>query len=180
MKKTLAVLLITLAPTLVFAKKGQPDTEGLYVVPSPPELVDHSRFIVQIVDPFQGPETTKISYIFPEVLIGEANRLIEFQRIEGTENSWTSDLLTAHCTVIDETYSCNISINKPKQQSFLEAFHNLFIPQALAQVLNLCQGQAVTHIGQMDLAPDDIAKYTQVVGQFCSNEPAGFLSYDFQ
>ena len=170
---------LALLPRLVFAKKDESKMEAVYVVPSPPELVSHSRFIVEIVEPFKGPETEKISYIFPEILVGEKDRVIELSRIEGTENSWTSDLITAHCTIIDDSFSCNVLVNKPEQQTWLDRIRSLALPKAYASVENLCQGHAVAHLSSMGLSRGDINNYTQIIGSFCSSEPAGFFSYKY-
>ncbi len=180
MKLILTTILLMLLPLASQAKKGETETEAVYIVPSEPELIGHSRFIVQIVDAFTGPETEKISYVFPEVLIGEKNRLIEFTRIEGTDNSWKSDLLTAHCMTIDDTFSCNILVNEDPKQSWLEKLSEFVIPKAYAGIGRLCQGHAVSHLSTMGLSAHDVTQFTHVIGSFCSSEPAGFLSYDFK
>ncbi len=167
--KLVIVFIVFLTGALqLFAKGGEPDTEALYIVPTPTDLVPHSRFIVQIVEPFRGPETQKISYVFPEALIGQADRKIEFSRIAGTENSWVSDELTAHCTIIDEFFSCNIYVNQ--DQIFTQDPWPLrwIMPTAQAALRKICSGV---------FAPGVVGSVQE---QFCSNEPAGILSYEFQ
>lgn len=165
MNKLLFLVIFLLAqPSVLYAKGGQPETEALYIVPTPGDLVADSRFIIEIVTPFTGPETDKIAYIFPEALIGEPNRLIELSRIGGTLNSWESDELTAHCMTIEDFFSCNVYLNKATEVAELSWPWNWLVTKAEAIGRALCE------------RPSSNA----VTDHFCSNEPAGILTYEFR
>ncbi len=164
MKNLVLIFFILSQPVLLNAKDGKPETEGLYIVPTPGDLVADSRFIVEIVTPFSGPETEKIAYIFPEALIGQTDRLIEFSRIKGTDNSWVSDELTAHCTTIDDFFSCNLYLNQTKQVVQMTWPWGWIVNKASAATQALCSGSFFSAVNE----------------HFCSNEPAGILTYEFR
>lgn len=160
MKKIILLPLLFSLSLTALSRGGSPDTEADYIVPTSPEFVAFSRFKVKIVDRFEGPQTQKISYIFPEFLIGEAQRLITLKRIPGTENSWTAPELDAHCTVTGDDFSCNIYVHKNKENSLITAY------------------QAISHLPRLNLSEEQVRGMTGVINSFYSHEPAGFLSYD--
>lgn len=159
--KKLVLLLSFLIGFNVFAKG--PETEMVYVVPvSEPSVVPNSRFIVPIVSPYKGPETQKISYQFPEVLTGSTGgKLIEFNRIPDTPNSWVSKELTANCAEVLDQFSCNIHVNKNQNEISLE--------------------KSLNHLDSMGLDSAELEKFKAVVNKFYadSGEPVGFFSYEF-
>lgn len=161
MKKLTLILLSLFIPLTSFARGGGPDTHAEYIVPTEPQFVKYSRFQVEIVDRFEGPHTTKISYIFPEFLIGEANRVISFERIPNTENSWTSPELNAHCAHLGEEFTCNIYVNKLRESN----------PLLSAQ-------KAIKNLPKLNLSPEKLKGLTGVIDSFYSHEPAGFMTYD--
>lgn len=148
------------------ARGGAPDTEADYIVPTPPEFVPFSRFKVKIVDRFEGDHTQKISYIFPEFLVGEADRVISLKRIPNTKNSWEGLQAKAHCTVQGDDFSCNIILKKLENKNALED-ENL-----------LSAKKAINHLPRLNLSPEQIKGLTGVINSFYSHEPAGFLFYD--
>lgn len=162
-----------------FAKKNnEPPTEALYIVPSAPQAVSHSRFTVKIIKAFTGSDTQTIAYVFPEVLAGEANKIIEFTRVAPDENNWTSPWMDAYCTTLDEMFSCNIHVKKAEQVRF--HWSDLFVATANANEGLLTKENSLAHLAQMGFSPADFDKYSQVISEFYSNEPAGFLSYEFE
>lgn len=166
--KKITTLVLIFVSAISFARGGAPETEADYIVPTPPEYVPYSRFKVKIVDRFEGPQTQKISYIFPEFLIGEADRLITFTRIPGTENSWTSPELDAHCTVTDDDFSCNIYVHKSALNS---GDKNTQSDLLYAQ-------RALNNLNRLNLSDAQIRGMAGVIRSFYSHEPAGFMSYD--
>ncbi|MCF8060694.1 MAG: hypothetical protein K9K67_15430 [Bacteriovoracaceae bacterium] len=160
MKKLIKLTLLLSFTLTAFARGGAPETEADYIVPTSPEYVPFSRFKVEIVDRFEGEHTQQISYIFPEFLVGEAKRVITLKRIPGTENSWTSPELDAHCTVTGDDFSCNIYVNKFKENGLITA------------------ERAITHLPQLNLSEEQRRGLAGVIRSFYSHEPAGFLSYD--
>lgn len=161
----LSVLLISFTSQ---ARRGAPETEANYIVPTPPEFLPFSRFKVEIVDRFEGPQTQKISYVFPEFLVGEANRVITLTRIPNTENSWTAPEMNAFCTVFDGEFSCNIVLKKTAL--------NEFNKNADQNLLN--QARAVQNLGRLNLTEEQLKGFRGVIDSFYSHEPAGFLFYD--
>ena len=160
MKKLIQLTLIVIFSLSTFARSGKVDSEASYIVPTVPELVPHSRFKIKIIDGYKGPETQRISYVFPEQLIGEANKVISFTRIKNTMNSWTSPELNAHCTADEYDFSCNIYINK-------------------ANELNpLTVEQSISNLQLLNLPEATISNLTGVIQSFFSHEPAGFMSYE--
>ena len=109
----IALLFLTWNPSWAFTSAN----EALYVVPTKPEFVSHSRFPVKIISRFQDQDTSKISYVFPEILTGELNYVVELTKLSGDYNNtvWDSDVLKAHCTVNDNTFSCNIYLKRPNR-----------------------------------------------------------------
>lgn len=165
MKKTTLTILIILFNLSAFARGGGPETEADYIVPTPPEFVPYSRFKVKIVESFKGPETQRISYVFPEFLVGQADRVVSLTRIPGTENSWTSPELNAHCTVTGDEFSCNIYVNKTNQMTNKET-------SLLTREL------ALSNLPRLNFSEEEMRGFEGVINAFYSHEPAGFLSYD--
>lgn len=171
MKKIIISTLCFLTVTSTLAKRGQPETEADYIVPTPPQYVEFSRFKVKIIDRFEGPQTQKISYIFPEFLVGQADRLITFTRIPNTKNSWTSPELNAHCAVVGDDFTCNIYVNK-NQPTLPELENKNQIPELLTAE------QALTNLTRLNLSQEQLQGFTGVIQFFYSHEPAGFMTYD--
>lgn len=174
--KVINLILILFFSMNLQAKDGEPDTEALYIVPTAPEFVSHSRFIVHIVTPFKGPDSEKIAYVFPEVLVGETYKVVELTRVEDTENQWTSDIMDAYCTTTDDIFSCNIVLKKESQASLMD----LFIPKAFAQTALLSKEKSLSHLMGMNLSIQDKDMLKNVIDGFFSNEPAGILSYEYR
>lgn len=167
MKKAIILLIITVSFS-TFARRGQPETEADYIVPTAPQYVAFSRFKVQIIDRFEGPQTQKISYIFPEFLVGKKDQLITLTRITNTENSWTSPQIDASCTVFDGDFSCNIRVKKPSLESLLKN-----------NDLDLLKREtALQNLPNLNLTAEQLKGYEGVINAFYSHEPAGFLFYD--
>ena len=142
------------------AKKDDLPTDALYIVPTSAEWFSHSRFKIKIIKPYQNEQTQVIAYEFPEVLVGEPQRTIEFSRIPQTINSWQSvEGVKAMCNVTDEVFNCNIEMNSVLQSEF-----------SLDKALN--------HLNTLNLSQEDLVGYSEVVKSFFGNEPAGILSYD--
>lgn len=158
--KILLIIFTSLLTFNSYSKGGAPDTQAEYIVPTPSEFIKYSRFKVDIIDRFEGPQTQEISYVFPEFLIGEANRVINFKRIPGTENSWTSPELNASCAVLGDEFTCNIYVNKINSKSFLSA------------------ESAIKNLQNMNLSNEQLQGLKGVIDSFYSHEPAGFMTYD--
>jgi hypothetical protein len=170
MKNLIKIFLcLAILPT-TFARRGAPETEADYIVPTPPEYVAFSRFKVKIVDRFEGDHTQKISYIFPEFLVGEADRVITFKRVPNTKNSWTSPELNAECAVFGDEFSCNIYVNK--MATSLE-FEEKNLPTDL-----LNAQQALANLANLNLSEAELRGFSGVIQSFYSHEPAGFMTYD--
>jgi hypothetical protein len=145
---------------LGFASAEELADEALYVVPTAPEWVSHSRFSLKIIRPYQDPATQKISYVFPEVLVGEPNRAIEFEKVPSTENNWISpEGVKAFCNVTADIFSCNIDMFSVSKSAF-------------------SLDKSLDHLNKMNLQPKDIKGFSEVIKSFFGNEPAGILSYD--
>ncbi len=178
-----------------FAQAKGPKTvdKGFYIVPTSPELVSYSRFDIKIVEAFKGPSTQKISYVFPEILVGAKDQLVEFTRIPQTENSWISDSMRAECTVNDDMFSCNIYLIEPDEPS-PQARPNAspkalwidwIIPKAFANLNSqthtpLDLNRSLAHLQSLNLTPEELLSYQVIVNDFFSGEPAGILFYEFQ
>ncbi len=174
MRKTIWVLILSfITSSLVHARGGGPDTEGDYIVPSPPHLVPYSRFKVQIVDRYQGPDTQKISYIFPEILTGEPARVVSLTRIPNTVNSWTSPELDAHCVVVDNDFSCNIYVHTSTTSSKSNAPCGGTLSQKA-----LSMNDAIANLPRLGLSDVEVTAYSEVVQSFFCGEPGGILFYD--
>lgn len=154
----LTVLFITSVPVLAKGRHGA--TEALYMVPSAAEFVQHSRFILKISQPYEGNSTEKIAYVFPEVLVGEADRVIEFTRDAVNRNLWKAEGAQAACVETGEIFSCNISLDKSPTALFTAA-------------------KSKAHLKTMDFSAADQQGFEHIVDQFFSEEPAGFLTYEF-
>lgn len=174
MKNIIFLLSIVLSLSC-FARGGGPDTEADYIVPTPPEYMPYSRFKVDIVDRFEGAHTQKISYIFPEFLVGEANRVVEFSRIPGTDNSWSSPEMEAHCFVFGDEFSCNIIVKKTASHHANFSTANL---ESRPQSQLLSRQAAIQNLPKLNLDPEKLKGLTGVIDSFYSHEPAGFLTYD--
>lgn len=162
MKNLFILVLVLSFSTQLLARGGKPDTKADYIVPTPSEFIPYSRFKVKIVDRFEGDHTQKISYIFPEFLVGEAERVISLLRVPGTKNSWTSPELDAHCVLIRDDFSCNIYGKKNTNKN----------------IASISAEQAISHLPRLNLSKVELKGLTGVINSFYSHEPAGFLSYD--
>ncbi len=188
MKFLTLFLTLLLFTSLSFAKgKGKGDDEALYVVPAAAEYIQNSRFIIDIVEPFKNSETKIISYIFPALLVGEKNRVIEFTRNAEDPSLWHSEQLTASCVAIDDIFSCNIYMNK---NDFISKFINSTIdlilkPTVAEQKLNL---NSKISLEKTNNFIDTLTHHTMeqrnifksVAKAFYHGEPAGILSYEFK
>lgn len=151
--------------------------KALYIVPASTDLIQHSRFTVNVLKPYAGKHTQTIVYEFPEILVGEAHYQVVLHKVPGTINSWKSDVLEAHCTTVQQLFSCNIHIIKrPDELSWL----HLILPKAMAQNSLLSLSKSLRHLEKLSLPQQDLAPFKKVVEVFFSHEPAGFLSYQYQ
>lgn len=178
MKKITMITLMTLLSPLAFSRGGGLDTEAEYIVPTAPEFIAYSRFNVKIVDRFTGPETTKISYIFPEFLVGEADKVISFTRIPDTENSWTSPELDAHCAVVGDEFTCNIYGHgaTPNQKMASSCGAASFLKNVTSQ--GISRERSLNHLANMNLTQEQVHGFSGVINSFYCQEPRGFLTYD--
>lgn len=196
--KTLTLFLFTaLFLQNAFAKKGEIPTEADYVVPTPKELVAHSRFKIKIQLPYEGSSTQTISYTFPPELTGIVDHVITLKRV-GTSNDWESPEMTAACTESDEVFSCNIYLvkkivepvieqNKVIQNSFQLlaargcgansiAFNN-FSPSMTSFI---DQANVEAFLKGSGFTGDVLSAKMAVARSFVCSEPAGILSYEFK
>lgn len=171
-----AILLFSSPLDSAIARRSGPETEAIYIVPTSPELVSHSRFVIDIVDPFVDENTRKISYRFPEILVGEANKLIELTRAPNTVNSWTSEIMDCHCTIIDsDNFSCNVHLKGPST-TLSEA--NLVETETPGGELSLAKSLA--HLESLPLSDEEKTAYRGVIRSFFSGEPAGIFTYELR
>lgn len=144
----------------IHAKKNGLPTDALYIVPTPAESFAYSRFHINIVKPFQDHTTQAIAYEFPEILVGEPKRVIEFTRVNVNENNWISqEGVKAYCNVTGEVFNCNIDMLSVSQSAF-------------------SMDKALNHLKNLNLTTDEIQGYSGVIKNFYGNEPAGILSYE--
>lgn len=148
--------------------------DALYIVPTDPDLVRFSRFNIRIVEAYENQLTQKIAYEFPEILVGEKNKVIEFSKIPGTVNSWQAPEAEAHCSTLADIFSCNIHLNKIPAGDLADSViaGEVLFPNALSKDLSL------ENLKKMTMPQDDLLRFTQVVEDFFSNEPAGILMYE--
>ncbi len=177
MKTSLTLFTLLVFCSFVHARRGEPETEADYIVPTAPQYVAYSRFKVKIVDRFEGPETQKISYIFPEFLVGEAYRVITFKRIKGTENSWTSPELDAQCAVVGDEFTCNIY-----GSNFLQGNQKnsgcIISAKELGTESSFSRERALNHLPNLNLSAAEFKGLSGVINSFFCQEPRGFLTYD--
>lgn len=174
MKVIFGTCLINLFLTLSFNGTMAYADNAFYMVPTTkPELVKHSRFMVEIVNAYKGPQTQKIAYAFPEILTGEKHRVLEFQRIAGTENSWQAPEAKAHCTTTDNIFSCNIHLEKSNTTVISPVEGSELNP------LLLSRKKALQNLSNIkDLLPEDMQSLTEIINGFHLGEPAGILVYE--
>ncbi len=179
MTKIIIISMTIIFSNLAQARRGQPETQADYIVPTPPQYVAFSRFKVEIVDRFSGPETQKISYIFPEFLVGEANLVISFSRIPGTENSWTSPELDAQCAVVDDEFTCNIyGSNTLQGNKNANGCNTSLLKNANPDEFS--RERSLNHLPDMNLTNEQRAGFAGVINSFFCQEPRGFLTYDIE
>ena len=178
MKKKAIIILLTLVSPFTYPRGGGLDTEAEYIVPTAPEFIAFSRFKVGIVDRFRGPETTKISYIFPEFLVGEVDRVISFTRIPNTENSWTSPDLDAHCAVIGDEFTCNIYGRGATQSTKVLTTCGPTVALKAINTEGISRTKSLMHLNEMNLSEQQFNGFSGVINSFFCQEPRGFLSYD--
>ncbi len=165
---------------------ASPDSEALYIVPTTPELIDHSRFKVKIIKAYSGYDSQTISYVFPEILMGEANRVMTFEKVPGTLNQWESSEAQAFCTETGDIFSCNIVLKRKVSHLFKSIFKQVFAqnlnsPMVSADMISSIHlGKSIDHLKNLNLTAKDLVAFEQVVLSFFSNEPAGILSYEFR
>ncbi len=179
MKILILSLLICIFSNTVFAKNGEPDSKAIYIVPTLPEYVEYSRFEVKIIKPYMGDYTQTIAYVFPEILTGDPNLVLEFKRIPGTKNNWENDQMLAHCTTLGDSFSCNISFKRDKTTQWIN-WHRMLIPMAVASPVSLSKEKSISHLSAMGLTGEPLMAFSNVIDEWFSNEPGGILVYDFQ
>lgn len=181
----LPVILFISNPTLA---KGETDSDTFaeYTVPTSADLIDFSRFHVKINQPYIGDASNTLSYTFPEELTGNPPLTVNLKRIPGTKNSWESPELTAHCTTVDDWFSCNIYLNKSvpkanKSMSLVDLFNGAAITKTpLASSTPFINKQKVIDfLTQNAVSAQSLQQQIDVLDQFLSSEPAGILSYEF-
>jgi hypothetical protein len=178
MKSVMQILLVfgILPSTLIQLAAAQIANakDALYIVPTAPDLVQFSRFNIRIVEPYENQLTEKISYEFPEILVGQKNKIIEFAKIPGTVNSWQAPEAEAHCSTLADIFSCNIHLNKNVSGGIVDAGipGEVLVPNALSKDL------ALENLKNMTMPQNEFLGFTQVVEDFFSNKPAGILMYE--
>ena len=171
------ILVLGLLPQVLIQISGVSTVyakDALYIVPTDPDLVQFSRFNIRIVEAYENQLTEKIAYEFPEILVGEKNKVIEFAKIPGTVNSWQAPEAEAHCSTLSDIFSCNIHLNKNPVGDLANSTiaGEVLIPRVLSKDLSL------ENLQKMTMPQNDLLGFTQVVEDFFSNEPAGILMYE--
>lgn len=166
--KHLILSLLTGLPSLVFASEG---FVADYVVPTPPELVEYSRFQVQIKSAYKGRDTDKIVYTFPEDLTGITDGTVTLKKVSEVSDLWVGDEMEAVCTTNQSFFSCNMYLIKEQDQ---QAFQ---ITRSSLKIFD--KQRALDVLRSKDFAQDVFDKKSRVLDHFHSGEPAGILSYQF-
>lgn len=144
--------------------------DALYIVPTEPEFVDFSRFNIEIVNAYENGNTEKIAYKFPEILVGQKDKVLEFNRIPGTSNSWHSPEADAHCNVLGDLFSCNIHLNKSFVPDVIGS--DVVIPNRLSKDF------ALEQLKNMTMPQAEMQGFSHVIEAFFAGEPAGILMYE--
>ena len=164
--KLVILTVVSFFAIITFAKG--PESTAHYVVPvEEPELVPYSRFEVEIIKPYMSEGTELISYKLPELLVGvKGGQQVNLTRIPESLNSWKSDEITAHCTDINEFFSCNIHVNKALNGE--QNSPNLLLKQ-----------KALDHLKSLqNISEIEKSALTAVIDKFHTGDPAGILSYE--
>jgi hypothetical protein len=196
MKTVLLFVSVIFLQQTVFAKGSIPDNAD-YVVPTPAELVEHSRFKVKIEKPYVGDASDTISYMFPAELTGVENQVITLKRI-GKTNNWESPEMTAACTESDDVFSCNMYIIK-QTEPIVEKINFPFASSLDLSVLKSNKTFAKAHkcgavMAMSFIDPQNVQNFLNTAGfsgdildkklavsnSFACSEPAGILSYEFK
>ncbi len=185
--KIFYITLILLVAQVAWSSEGQDvnykssSFDAVYIVPTSPELVEYSRLKMKVLEAYDGDRTQVLTYIFPEILVGEKNKVIRLFRIPNTENSWKSEELTAHCTTVARQFSCNVYLNKEEDDGIsFSSMIDLLIPRAHGQAsLGLDLNRSLSHLTTLGLSPIQEAQFSRVIEDFFSGEPAGIFSYHF-
>ncbi len=166
------IILFSIMSLLCFANSSYakgPVEWAEYIVPTPPELVQYSRFLVKINAPYRGQGTQEISYTFPEELTGVADQAIVLQPSPTQPNFWESPEMTASCTILDDIFSCNMYLKKSTAVSPLFATSSTLFDKNRAREFLKNKG----------LSAEEFEKRSAVLDHFHGGEPAGILTYEF-
>ncbi len=161
-----------------------------YTVPTTADLVEHSRFKIEILKPYTGQSSSAISYVFPAELVGLENHIVNFTRV-GNTNEWESPEMTASCMEIDNLFSCNIYlVKKPLPEATtlpLNSFVDMF-SQNLSTASFSCSdnlhsfvnpNNVIQFLSASGFEGDVFDKKLAVAQAFSCSEPAGILFYEF-
>ncbi len=185
-------LFLTAFLTLTSAFASEADQMADYVVPTGPELVEHSRFKVGIVQSYAGTSSNEISYVFPPELTGEPALFVKFTLVEMDQakrvSRWDSKEMSAVCTDDGEKVQCNIYVKKEpmaRQNTFAQLFEEQITPfsgraTALKRKPLMDSTKAVDFIKNSGLPKDVINDKLQVLDKFLSSEPGGILTYEYK
>jgi hypothetical protein len=176
------LLSLTFLLSALGGKAWAKDSNALYIVPAPAEYINHSRFAVPIIKAYEGIYTKKISYIFPELLVGEKDRLITLERVDGSSTMWEGDEFVAQCVEKDIYFSCDMTIKKEVTQAFY--FLNALIPMAHAKGNLFSHDLAKNHLQQLKdsgvVGAVDFVAFDFMIDSVFINEPGGVLVYRFK
>lgn len=156
---------------LVFGGDKDREIFAEYIVPTPPELVPYSRFLVKIVAPYHGPNTQEISYEFPPELTGEPGKVIRLTPDVSQNLVWKSPEMIAACTTLHEIFSCNVHLEKANIQSLSS--------RAPVAASGLDKQRALDFLKNQGLSTEEFNNRSAVLDHFHGGEPAGILTYEF-
>ncbi len=168
--------------SISFAKGA--DTTAHYIVPTPAELVEHSRFEVEIVKSYAGSSSTEISYVFPKELTGDPGLLVQFKKITGNEDTgvsfWEAEQMTAACTDDGERVQCNVYLKKTPVGRAQALFQFPLVQQDFRSSVPLFDSsKAKDFLVNSGLPKQILDAKLNVLDKFLSSEPAGILSYEY-
>lgn len=165
-------IILTLLCFFAFVAGASDDFMADYVVPTPPDLVEYSRFQVLIKSAYKGQKTDKIIYTFPEDLTGVTDGTVELRRAEKESNIWLGDEMTAVCTTNQSFFSCNMYLKKEQAVGEFQTTNSRFRVFDKQRALDVLRSKG--------FAQEVFDKKARVLDRFHSGEPAGILSYQYE
>ncbi len=182
-KNSLFIFLFVFGTSFSYADGSK--TTASYIVPTEENLVEHSRFEVEIVKPYTGVSTAEISYIFPKALTGDPGLRVDFKRISGNEDTgvslWEANEMTATCTDNASQVQCNVYLKRaPPLASAQRVFETFSVGLDLQTSAPLFDtSKAKDFLKKSGLPQNIIDIKLDVLDKFLSSEPAGILSYEY-